>query len=399
MTYVLRKISPSIRHGLERGKSILLLGARQTGKTTLIQQEIKPDISYSFIQPETRLHYERNPSILAKEIASEIRIKNLINPVISIDEIQKVPLMMDVIQDLIDRKIARFILTGSSARKLKHGPSINLLPGRVLLMQLDPLLLSEIKELPSIENLLLYGSLPGIFTEPSDIDKTKDLSSYVKTYLEEEIRAESIVRNLGHFSKFLYLAATESGNIINLSQLSQAIGVAHTTINKYFQILDDCLITEKIEPLTHGRTRNRLSKTPKYLFFDLGVRRLCAEEGTQLPPSVMGCLFEQYIGLELIRSFRLSDESIKIRYWRDHDGPEIDYVIEHNQNYIPIEIKWSEYPTEKDCRHLSLFLKEYSNAKQGYIICRTPKSYLLTENIMVLPWQAMADISIFLENL
>ncbi len=392
MKYLKRNIYPLVQHTLQRGKSILLLGARQTGKTTFIHEQVKPDIYYSFIQPATRQAYEKNPTLLAGEIAAEIQSKRLDNPVVVIDEIQKVPLILDVVQDLIDQRMARFVLTGSSARKLKHGASMNLLPGRVVLMHLDPLLLDEMAEpLPSIQTLLLYGSMPGIFTEKLDQDKNVDLDSYVKTYLEEEVRAEALVRNMGHFAKFILLAASESGNLVNMSKLSQEIGIAHTTIAGYYQILEDCLLAERIEPLTHSSTRSRLSKTSKYLIFDLGIRRLCAEEGVNLPISTMAHLFEQFVGLELIRHTRLQPMPMKILYWRDHAGPEVDYVIQYDNGYIPIEVKWNDRPTEKNARHLKIFMKEYANAKQGYIVCQTPKRYLIAENITVIPWQEIAS--------
>ena len=393
MTYLEREIYPAIAHALERGKSVLLLGARQTGKTTLIQHQIKPDIYYSFIQPAVRQAYEKNPSLLAAEIEAEIQFKKIINPVIVIDEIQRVPLAMDVIQDLIDRRCGRFVLTGSSARKLKRGANINLLPGRVVLLHLDPLMLSEMNQpLPSLNSLLLYGSLPGIFTESSTEDKRIDLDSYVKTYLEEEIRAEALVRNMGNFSRFLLLAASESGKLINFSKLSQEVGVAHTTIAGYYQILEDCLIAERIEPLTQSSTRSRLSKALKFLFFDLGVRRLCAEEGTGLSLSSMGGLFEQFVGLELIRRARLQKNLCKILYWRDHAGPEVDYIIQFDHTLVPVEVKWSDRPTEKDSRHLRIFLEEYANAQHGYIVCQTPKRYLLAPNITAIPWQELDSI-------
>jgi len=395
MKYIKRKILPSISHALQRGKSILLLGARQTGKTTLIHEEIKPDISYSLIQPAIRQRYEMNPSLLADEILAEIQLKNLSEPIIAIDEVQKIPLIFDVVQDLIDKKIARFVLSGSSARKLKHGPSVNLLPGRVVLLQLDPLLISELTNVMPLEQYLLYGSLPGIYNEQLFTDKNKDLDSYVKTYLEEEIRSEALVRNIGHFAKFLYLAATESGNLIHFNQLSQKIGVAHTTIASYFQILEDSLIIERIQPLTHSNTRNRLSKATKYLFFDLGIRRLCAEEGSQLPLTTLSHLFEQFVGLELIRNARFIEDPIHIRYWRDHAGPQVDYVIEYNGNYCPIEVKLNDQPTEKDCRHLSLFLNEYPNTTKGYVICQTPKPFLIRKNIMAISWKDIDKIEPF----
>lgn len=393
MDYFNRQILPSIQHALNRGKSILLLGARQTGKTTLIHEQIKPDIYYSFVQPAVRQAYEVNPSLLAAEIEAAIQLKKLHNPVIAIDEVQKVPLILDVVQDLIDRRLARFILTGSSARKLTHGANINLLPGRVVLLHLDPLMISELNHsIPPLQTLLLYGSLPGIFTEKTEQDKDIDLDAYVKTYIEEEVRAEALVRNIGSFAKFVLLAAVESGNIVNFSKLSQDIGVAHRTIAAYYQILEDCLIAERVDPLTLSKTRSRLSKAPKYLYFDMGVRRLCAEEGINLPLKVMACLFEQFIGLELIRMARLQASRTKILYWRDHSGPEVDYVIQQGDCFIPIEVKWNDRPVEKDARHLKLFLEEYPAAKKAYIICQTPKPYLLSPNVIVLPWQEISAV-------
>lgn len=393
MSYYYRKITPTLKHALDRGKSILLLGARQTGKSTLIQQEMKPDLEYSFIQPANRQRYETNPSRLVQDIEGAILQQKLQDPVIAIDEIQKIPLMMDVVQDLIDRKIGRFILTGSSARKLKHGSSINLLPGRVVLMHLDPLMLTEMPQpLPAIEKLLLFGSLPAIVNQSSDADKNIDLISYAKTYLEEEVRAEALVRNIGSFSRFLHLAASEAGQFINLSRLSQDVGVAHTTIAAFYQVLEDCLIVERIDPLLEGSLRRRLSKAPKYLFFDLGIRRICAEEGTGLPSSILGKLLEQFVGIELIRQSRLKPAPINVRYWRDHAGPEVDYVLEYDNKYIPIEVKWTANPSEKDYQHLKIFLKEYENAKKGFLVCQTPTWMKLTENIIAIPWQDIHSI-------
>ena len=219
-----------------------------------------------------------------------------------------------------------------------------------------------------------------------------DLESYVMTYLEEEVRAEAIVRNLGSFARFLEYAASESGNIVNLRKLSQEIGVSHTTIGEYYQILEDCLIVERIEPLTKSKTRKKLSKGQKYLFFDLGVRRLSAREGTKLSRETLGGLFEQFVGLELLRSSRFSDEKIRIRYWRDPDGPEVDWVIEKEGTYIPVEVKWTKTPIPKHIKHLKVFLSEYENAKKGYLICQTPRKVKLDDNIVAFPWQQMNDL-------
>ncbi len=385
MKYVHRLLEVSIRESLKRGKSVLLLGPRQTGKTTLIQHQLKPDIQYSFAKVAIRQRYESNPALLEREL--EEQIKNYPRPLVFIDEVQKIPRVMDIAQHLIDDHRAQFILTGSSARKLIHGKEINLLPGRVVSLHLSPLLYDELPSpKPSLEDILLYGTLPGIITE-SNKNRETDLSSYVSTYLEEEIRAEALVRNVGSFSRFLEISAGESGKQINFTRLSNDIGVSDTTISNYYQILEDCLIANRIDPITKSQTRRRLIKSPKYLFFDLGIRRVCANEGLQLPQKLMADLFEHYVGNELLYHSQLISPQIKLRYWRDSAGPEIDYVLDITQQYIPIEVKWSEAPNETDARHLKKFLEEYSEAKQAYIVCRTPRRYKVCDRITALPWQ------------
>lgn len=391
LNYIPRLLEIEIKHTLKRGKSILLFGARQTGKTTMLKKGIKPDLFYSFANIELRQRYEKNPVAFAHELEAELTIDQH-KKLVAIDEIQKIPIIFDVIQDLIDRNLAQFILTGSSARKLKYGKA-NLLPGRVVTFTLHPLMVNEIPSpLPTIEKLLLYGALPGVFREPSPDDQELDLSTYVKTYLEEEVRAEAIVRNIGMFARFLELAANEAGNLINFSKLASVIGIQRKSIASYYQILEDCLIAEKIEPLAVKKTRRKLSQALKYLFFDLGVRRLCANEGQQLATNTLGNLFEQFVGLELIRHASVMANKFKVHYWRDHTGPEIDYVLTYGEKYVPIEVKWTDLPTSADCRHLNIFLAEYPNASRGFIVCRTPKKMLLTPKILAVPWQEISSI-------
>ena len=394
MTYFKRLLGDAARKTLARGKSLLLLGPRQTGKTTFVRQELQPDIEISFVQTSMRLRYEKDPKLLEYEIQSAIE-KYERPPVIFIDEIQKVPAVMDSVQYVIDKKQAQFILSGSSARKLKSGKEINLLPGRVVAYTLSPFVYQEMPEKYQIlEDLLLYGSLPGILLEEDKGNKETDLYSYVTTYLEDEIRAEAVVRHIGHFSQFLQLAAGESGKQINMTKLSQEIGVAATTINGYFKILVDCLIAHQIEPITDSISKRRLIKSSKYVFFDLGIRRSCANEGIKLPARLMGELFEQFVGLQLLAYSDLQNPAIKLRYWRDSAGPEIDYVLDIAQSYVPIEVKLSDSPTIHDARHLEKFMEEYSSAKQAYIICATPVAYTFgkNNNIKVLPWQELHTI-------
>ena len=258
---------------------------------------------------------------------------------------------------------------------------------------MDPLLLSEIPHpLPSIEELVLYGSLPQIILEKSNLNREEDLDSYVSTYLEEEVRAEALVRNIGTFAQFLKLAGIESGNISNFQNISKEIGVSNPTIGGYYQILVDCLIAERVEPLTHSMTRKRLIKTPKFVLYDLGVRRLASGEGVLLPEKYMGSLFEQWVGLELIHILRLYPERSQVLYWRDADGPEVDWVIERHNEYTPVEVKWTQSPHPGDAKHLNLFLREYTNAKKGYVVCRVDRRQKLADRIFAIPWQEISSI-------
>lgn len=389
MTYIFRQIQPFIQRALNRGKSVLLLGARQTGKTTLLKQ-FNPTVYLNFAQPDIRLQFEKSKALLHQRIEALPKTTTL--PLIVLDEIQKIPELLDAAQDLIDRQCAQFIFTGSSARKLRQ-PKINWLPGRVVPLHLDPLMLSELPESQkSLEQLLLFGTLPGIVTTPLPEDQNIDLHAYVSTYLEEEIRSEAAVRQVGTFAQFLELAASESGRLVNFSKLSQELGIAHSTVAGYYQILEDCLIAERIEPFLKASTRKRLSKSKKYLIFDLGVRRFAAHEGESPQKEHWGHLFEQWVGLELLKKIRLYAPLYKLCYWRDLDGPEVDWVIvKDNQDCIPIEVKWSEHPTEKDLRHIHLFCELY-DCPEGFIICRSTHRLKLSEKITAIPWQEIDSI-------
>lgn len=390
--YIHRVIEKNIAAILQKGKSILLLGPRQTGKTTLINQ-IASDKFITLANPRDRLRYEKEPFLLTNEVEAIKEEMKQTTPLIIIDEIQKIPLLMDAVQDLIDRNIAKFILTCSSARKLRKSGDVNLLPGRVIPLRLDPLMESElIPSYRSLDQLLIDGSLPEITLQKNNDDREQLLDAYVTTYLEEEIRAEAIVRDLGNFSRFLELAAAESGKIVNFSKLSQEIGITHTTIGSYYQILEDCLIAERIEPITQSKTRKKLSKTQKYILYDLGVRRVAAREGNRPTREHLGHLFEQFIILELIRLIRIFQQRFSVKYWRDPNGPEIDVVIEMNEKYIPIEVKWTDSPKLQDAKHLQIFLAEYPQATKGFIVCRTPHPMKISENIYGLPWDRVVDV-------
>ena len=389
MSNIDRDAFQRVDRALSRGKGVLLLGPRQTGKTTLLES-IPKALTLNLAQAAARQRYERNPDLLRLEVEGLDRRKHG-SPVVILDEVQKVPALLDVVQDLMDRKVARFVLCGSSARKLRRGPHANLLPGRLVSVRLDPLMLREDSD-RSVESRLLYGDLPGIVLRGSTADHEVDLSSYVTTYLEEEVRAEALVRNLASFSRFLELAAAASGRIVNLRALSQDIGVAHTTIADYYQILEDCLIVERIEPYVKSSTRKKLTRSPRILFFDLGVRRLAANEGQRPPRERLGDWFEHWVGLELVRMTRARPGKCPLRFWRDPDGPEVDWVLDLDDELVPIECKWSESPLPRDARHLGTFLAEHPSARKAYVVCRTPRRFSIAPGVDAVPWQDLPRI-------
>ncbi|MBQ6353110.1 MAG: ATP-binding protein [Lentisphaeria bacterium] len=390
MTYKKRTIETAISAALSRGKSILLLGPRQTGKTTMLKM-FQPDMSVNLARTDERRFYEADPSRLRCEIASLPRPANRAIPLVMLDEIQLVPALLDEAQTIIDSHAAQFALTGSSARKLRRA-GVNLLPGRVVSLKMDPLSIAESPDVP-LDRRLAYGAMPGIMSVPDDKSRQLDLDSYVDTYLQEEIRQEAIVRNLGAFARFLELAASESGLIVNFSDLASRIGVTHTTINSYYGILEDCLIAERVEPISASPVRKRLTKSPRHLFFDLGVRRVAAREDENAAETEKGRRFEQFVGLELLRHIRSNAiTSARLRFWRDPAGPEVDWVVERGGKFIPVEVKYRETPTLSDARHLRTFMREYPTDGIGYIVCRAPRPQRLASDILALPWQQLPSV-------
>lgn len=188
------------------------------------------------------------------------------------------------------------------------------------------------------------------------------------------------------------LAGLESGNIVSFRGLSQELGNTHTTVAGFYEILHDCLVAERIDPLTRSRTRKKLTKSSRYLVFDMGVRRLCANEGTRPHRDRLGQLFEQFVGLELLRQSRIAQHETHVRFWRDPDGPEVDWVIERRGELRPVEVKWTDAPDRRDARHLETFLAEYPEAHRGFIVCQTPRPVKISERVTALPWQDLGSV-------
>jgi predicted AAA+ superfamily ATPase len=378
--------------------SLLLLGPRQAGKTTFIKMLFKDVdyLEYNFMESRVRRRFERDPSLIIDEI------EGVDKTFIFIDEVQKVPEVMDNIQIIMDKDGRIFAITGSSARKLKR-KGVNLLPGRIIEFRMDPLFWEEykdhlsIKSQDTIKKILKFGELPRIFTLVSE-GKNKIaielLYSYVNTYLEEEIRAESEVRKIGAFSKFLKLAAEESGKIISFRNLSQDVGVPHQNISKYYQILVDCLIAEKIEALVPASQRGKVVKSSKFLFFDTGVANAAAEVlgAAEYLSGYWGSLFEQWVGLSILKFIKINGLKATLYYWRDYNGREVDWVIDYQGKWLPIEVKWADTVKKNSARHIEYFLDNFSKkVKKGYIIFTGTHPTRIGDKVAAIPYFDLVD--------
>ena len=389
-----RLIEERVTDALRNRVSFFLLGPRQTGKTTTLTKIFSSldHFALNLMETKERLKYERNPSLLSEEVLASGKEH------VFIDEIQRVPSVLDDIQVLIDREKKVFALTGSSARKLRR-KDVNLLPGRTLHFRMDPLVYPEYVDTLAITNstdlkrVLKYGELPGILTLVADSREKlagEILASYVATYLEEEVRAEALVRHLGAFAKFLKLAAESSGGLVSMRSMAQDIGVNHATVSGHFQVLEDSLVAERIEPLIPVGERGKLRKAAKYVLFDTGVRNAATEVlgSAEFTSEYWGKLFEQWVGLSLLRLMRLRGMAGRLRYWRDYAGREVDWVIDLGNRWIPVEVKWGENLRSKDIRHLDYFLQTYERkVRMGYILFTGQRDRKLSDRIMALSYR------------
>ncbi len=403
-----RWLERPLRKTTSRGKVRLLFGARQTGKSTLLRAVAPTNAVVINLQdPRERMRYERTPGALA----SELEVRGEKRLVVCVDEIQKVPALLDDIQYLHDRFPGRFefFVTGSSSRRLRAGAA-NMLPGRAhayhLLAVIGPeragspmsTVLPAIKPVAAgsgfsaaaIEDLLVWGSLPGVTSEPV-ARRTATLTTYAEIYLEEEIRREAVVRDVGAFARFLNLAATESGRTMNLTALSQESGVPVATIRNYYQVLVDTFVGYWIMPYGHSGQKEILS-TPRFLFFDLGVRNAAADVplSRELLKTQAGPLFEHWVLLELVARAIYLGRGYQVQFWRTRHGAEVDAVVTTPKGDIPIEVKWTEKPRAADARHLERFLDTYAvRAKRGFLVCRVPRAMRLTDRVVAIPWQEL----------
>lgn len=288
---------------------------------------------------------------------------------------------------LIDEKKAQFILTGSSARKIKTHIDVNFAPGRLINFKIDPLSFPENED--NLDEILAFGQLPAIAKESNKEQKELELRSYVENYIEEEIRKETRLRSIAPFTRFIEMASLQSGKIVNFSEISQELGPTIITIQSYYQILEDTLFATKITPYLKNASRKKLTKSSKYLFFDMGVRRILSDESRKLTPDRKGEIFDHWIGNEIIKWINLNHRVAKLYYWRDSDGPEIDWLIDYNGALLPIEVKLHSAPKSNSTKHLKTFMREYKNANSAIVICTTDIPYKLEKNIEVISYKSL----------
>lgn len=367
-----------------KSSSFFLFGARGTGKTTFLKQFLKDQGTYwvDFLDPESEARFSRNPSFLKQEIAEQHKIQWVV-----LDEIQKVPKILDVVHQLIESTKIKFALTGSSARKLKRGGA-NLLAGRAFLNTLHPLIYSELDQQFDLLTYLKWGGLPKIYSLDSDEEKKEYLKTYAHVYLKEEIVSEQIVRKLDPFRRFLEIAAQVNGEIINYSNVARDVGADTKTVQSYYQILEDTLLGFHL-PAYHRSVRKQQRQSPKFYFFDLGVKR--ALEHTldlQLVPHTYGFgkAFEHYVIAECIHLNDYLRKDYRFYYLRTQNQLEIDLLIERpDRSIVLVEIKSSAEVDDRDIKTLRLFLDDFKSVS-SFCLSLDPRQKLIHDT-RCLPWE------------
>lgn len=362
---------------LSSEETCFLWGPRQTGKSTLLKTLFPDAMYYDLLLSNQYRRFVADPSILRQECeARGLNRSNQKYPII-IDEVQKVPELLDEIHWLIENRGLRFILCGSSARKVKRSRA-NLLGGRGVRYELFPLVYPEIPGF-SLFKALNSGLLPRHYLSKSP---AKLLEAYVVDYLKEEIAAEAVTRNIPAFNRFLEVAAMCNGEMVNFNNIAGDCGVSAPTIKEYFQILEDTLIGGFV-PAFRKTAKRRLIRAPRFIFFDVGIvahlaRRGQVKEGSEL----FGRAFEHFITLEVLAHSSYSDLNYPVTYWRTASQLEVDLVLDTE---VAIEIKSTDRVTDKHLRGLRAFKEEHTC--NCILVSRDPGPRKTSDGILVLPWQ------------
>jgi predicted AAA+ superfamily ATPase len=352
-------------------KSYFLFGPRQTGKTSLIQHTLNEYRYYNLLQTDVYLKLSRAPQRLRQEITDDDKI-------VIIDEIQKLPILLDEVHNLIEEKGIHFLLTGSSARKLRN-KGVNLLGGRARTRRLRPFIFKELKGDFQLLKALDTGLIPSIYFSNAPFE---DLEAYAGNYLREEIAAEAIVRNVPAFSRFLTVAGLCNGKIINYTNIASDAQVPRSTVQEYFQILRDTLLGDDL-PAWRKSVKRKPVSTSKFYFFDIGVARfLQGRRGLEMRSPEFGEAFEAYIHHEIKTYCDFNKGACDLCYWRATSGFEVDFII---NGKTAIEVKGKANITRKDFKGLTAIKEE--ELLENYILVTLEDTPRKDGDICILPWK------------
>lgn len=363
-------------------KSVLLLGPRQTGKSTLMAA-LGPDLTINLAHEPTYLEFARNPAELEQRLAALPAGRKAAT--VLLDEVQRIPSLLNTVQLLLDRpgNRIRFLMTGSSARKLRRGQA-NLLPGRVHTYHLGPLAVSECSHSLDTKQALSTGTLPGVYTDPDEASRRKTLRSYAATYLKEEVQAESLTRNLEGFARFLHVTAEWSGHHFDISKLASAAQVARQSVARYMEVLEDTLVVRRVDTFAKGGAR-RLVQHPKYYFFDAGVRNGLLGS-FDMPADRIGMMFEHLVFSQLAAGAEAADEEVRVSSYRTSNGSEVDFLVERGRTLWALEVKASRNVGANDLRSLRAFADWYGKPHRAVVLYLGDVRRRI-EGVDVLPWQ------------
>ncbi|HEV8051759.1 MAG TPA: AAA family ATPase [Parachlamydiaceae bacterium] len=359
----------------EPGQSFFLLGPRGTGKTTWIRDHFKDAVWIDLLLPNEMHFYGAHPERLVNTVEGAGDCKTIV-----IDEIQKVPELLSVVHHLIEQKKGyNFILTGSSARKLKR-TGVDLLAGRALLKFMNPFTASEMGALFSLEKALEIGMLPLVWDNPTP---HAVLKTYTALYLKEEVQAEGLVRNIGDFARFLEIISFSHGASLNLNNIATECAVSRSTVSNYLQILEDMLLGYTINVFTK-RAQRALTSHPKFYLFDAGVFQALRPKGPlDRPEEIHGAALEGLVAQHLKAWIDEQKESYELSFWRTRGGLEVDFVIYGEKQFWAIEVKNSATISRSDLSGLKAFGKDYPEAKLFLLYRGTRR--LLQDNILCIP--------------
>lgn len=358
-------------HELLQKRSYFLLGPRGTGKSTLIEQTLPGAMVYDLLDASVFQRLLRDPTLISQETTPDT--------LVVIDEVQKLPELLDEVHRLIVKRKQRFLLTGSSARKLRKGGA-NLLAGRAFQAWLLPLTSQEIPDF----DLLSYLNTTGLPEFYGQQDAKEYLKAYVGTYLQEEIKAEAFTRNLSGFIRFLEVVALCNGEEINYANISSDCGVAVRTVESYFGILNDTLIGFSVQPFLSTTKRKAITRA-KYFIFDVGVVSSLTQRGrVEFKSELFGRLFEHFIALELRAYLSYRRIDLPLQYWRSTSHFEVDFII---GNKLAIEIKGTDLVTDKHLKGLRA-LKEEGLIQTYGVVSLDPHDRMTANGIFIWSWMS-----------